>query len=433
MSYKSIYTVPSESNSCLYILIADKPDDLPNLPNLTQPGETSDTKRYAKAGSCARVVSKGRWYILSPSNAWKPLMYMTDELDAAFEDKLNDMKAIRTDVTELKENAASSAEAASKSKQSAADSASAALRSQNAAKKSDDSAKSHADSAAASKLAASESAIAAHASEEGAASSKVAAAISEESASRNAAAAAESQNAAAQSAGNSEASAGNAKKSEEAANKSSTSASVSEKNAKASEDAAAASKTAAKDSETAAKNSANAAKGSEDVAAKLKNTAAQSAEKAKVSEENAAAHEKSAQSWAVGGTSTRDGEDEDNAKYYAQKALALMQKMPFTYSATFLVDAWEEISAENQVNELAYKQTATVSSADSDAPGIVSGSRFLSFGSVQRTDDAETDNALDAALAIINDGDTTSGEGCVTTYVREKPMADVVVDWLMSR
>mgnify|MGYP006899720876 CR=1 FL=1 len=426
MAYKIIQAALTTDVQALYIMATDDVSDLTFVPNMVQTGNTADSRWYAKAGSCARVINKGRWYILSPSNVWKPLMFMTDELDAAFEDKLNDMKAIRTDVTELKENAASSAEAASQSEQSAADSASAALRSQNAAKKSEDSAKSHADSAAASKLAASGSADAAHASEESAASSKAAAASSEESASGSAAAAAKSQSAAAQFAGNSEARAGNAKKSEEAAKKSATSASASEKNAKASENAAAASETAAKDSETAAK-------GSEDVAAKLKDAAAQSAEKAKVSAENAAAHEQSAQSWAVGGTSTRDGEDEDNAKYYAQKALALMQKMPFTYSATFLVDAWEEISAENQVNELAYKQTATVSSADSDAPGIVAGSRFLSFGSVQRTDDAETDNALDAALAIINDGDTTSGEGCVTTYVRKKPMADVVVDWLMSR
>lgn len=433
MAYKIIQAALTTDVQALYIMATDDVSDLTYVPNMVQTGNTADSRWYAKAGSCARVISKGRWYILSPSNTWKPMLYMTDELDAAFEDKLNDMKAIRAEVTELKENAASSAAAASESEQNASDSASAAASSQQASKKSENSAKSHEDSAAASALAAAESADAARISEENAASSKEAAASSEKSASGSAAAAAESQNAAAQSASNSEASAGNAKKSEEAAKKSATSASGSEKNAKASENAAAASETAAKDSETAAKNSADAAKNSENVAAKSKDVAAQSAEKAKASEENAAAHEQSAQSWAVGGTATRDGEDEDNAKYYAQKALALMQKMPFTYSATFLVDAWEEISAENQVDELAYKQTATVSSADSDAPGIVAGSRFLSFGSVQRTDDAETDNALDAALAIINDGDTTSGEGCVTTYVREKPMADVVVDWLMSR
>ena len=40
-----------------------------------------------------------------------------------------------------------------------------------------------------------------------------------------------------------------------------------------------------------------------------------------------------AQSWAVGGTGTRDGEDADNAKYYAKKAQDVAEKIPGTVEA----------------------------------------------------------------------------------------------------
>ena len=40
-----------------------------------------------------------------------------------------------------------------------------------------------------------------------------------------------------------------------------------------------------------------------------------------------------AQSWAAGGTGTRDGEDADNAKYYAKKAQDVAEKIPGTVEA----------------------------------------------------------------------------------------------------
>lgn len=40
-----------------------------------------------------------------------------------------------------------------------------------------------------------------------------------------------------------------------------------------------------------------------------------------------------AQSWAVGGTGTRDGEDVDNAKYYAKKAQDVAEEIPGTVEA----------------------------------------------------------------------------------------------------
>ena len=49
-------------------------------------------------------------------------------------------------------------------------------------------------------------------------------------------------------------------------------------------------------------------------------SAAESAAAASTLADDAAASSTLAESWAVGGTSTRDGEDEDNAKYYAEQA-----------------------------------------------------------------------------------------------------------------
>ena len=58
----------------------------------------------------------------------------------------------------------------------------------------------------------------------------------------------------------------------------------------------------------------------ESVLASYTSAAAASAEEAATSAEAAAKNATLAESWAVGGTGTRDDEDTDNAKYYAQQA-----------------------------------------------------------------------------------------------------------------
>ncbi len=112
-----------------------------------------------------------------------------------------------------------------------------------------------------------------------------------------------------------------------AASASQSAAKTSETNAAASKTAAASSQSAAKTSETnaaasktAAANSASAAKTSETNAATSKTAAANSASAAKTSETNAATSAKTAESWAIGGTGSRSGEDTNNAKYWAEQA-----------------------------------------------------------------------------------------------------------------
>ena len=69
-------------------------------------------------------------------------------------------------------------------------------------------------------------------------------------------------------------------------------------------------------------NSVNTARGYANTATTQAGNAAASATNAKVSETNAANSRKTAQSYAVGGTQSRAGEDTDNAKYYSQQASA---------------------------------------------------------------------------------------------------------------
>ena len=71
---------------------------------------------------------------------------------------------------------------------------------------------------------------------------------------------------------------------------------------------------------TAAQTSAGNAKTSEINAAAHKDAAAKSASASAQSASESAGHAKNAQSWAVGGTGTRPGEDTDNAKFYAKQA-----------------------------------------------------------------------------------------------------------------
>lgn len=126
----------------------------------------------------------------------------------------------------------------------------------------------------------------------------------------------------------------NAKASENAAKASETAAKTSETNAKASETAAAKSATAAAISETNAKASEKSASQSAATATSEAASASQSAsttiDKATIATqkateiigkaESAADSATKAQSYAVGGTGSREGEDSDNAKYYYEQS-----------------------------------------------------------------------------------------------------------------
>ena len=105
----------------------------------------------------------------------------------------------------------------------------------------------------------------------------------------------------------------NVKASETAAAKSATAAAASESNAKASE-------TFASESAATATSEASSASQSADTAAEKADIATQKAAEIIGKAESAEESATKAQSYAVGGTGSREGEDFDNAKYYYQQA-----------------------------------------------------------------------------------------------------------------
>ncbi len=153
----------------------------------------------------------------------------------------------------------------------------------------------------------------AQASAAAAAASEAAAAESEQNAADSAAAAAESQRAAA-------GSASAAAASEAAATQKAAAAQASAEAAAASQEAAAESAAAAGASATAAAGSATAADTSQKAAAASVATASQKAD-------DAADSAAEAESYAHGGTGTRPGEDEDNAKKYYEGAKEIFQDL----------------------------------------------------------------------------------------------------------
>lgn len=101
-------------------------------------------------------------------------------------------------------------------------------------------------------------------------------------------------------------------------------AKTSEENAKTSEDNAKVSETNAKTSETNAKTSETNADASETNAKTSETNASTSEQNAKTSETNALNSANRAQSYAVGGTGTRDGEDTNNSYYYYERVRSII-------------------------------------------------------------------------------------------------------------
>lgn len=188
------------------------------------------------------------------------------------------------------------------------------------------------------KAAAEAAAANAKVSETNAKTSETAAASSASSAEASKTAAAESAATATAQASAADASATKAATSQKAASASESAAKASETAAKAAQTGAETAKSNAKDSATAAAGAARSASGAATAASGSASDAHASATAASSSASQAQASaaaaaqsaasvdgiNKTAQSWAVGGTGTRPGEDTDNAKYWAQQAQAVV-------------------------------------------------------------------------------------------------------------
>ena len=268
-------------------------------------------------------------------------------------------------------------------------------------------------------------------------------------------------------------SADNALKSEENAKKSADNALKSAENVSLSEKNAQSSAASAKSSEDSAKKSAeiayNLSQGAweqfvdqvEESAESVKKDAEKAGEDAKNAERNAAL----SQSWAVGGTGTREGEDANNSKFWAGKsaesangfvgvfdapealsaayptgtpgqiavvlstlsvwlwsgtASAWVDTAEHLYKATFLLDRWTGGASP-------YTQTVDLEPMDGGGP--VSASSTLHSGPMaDGTGDANANAVLISSLNRINNAESiTLGDNTVTVRVPIKPVSDVPV------
>ena len=287
-----------------------------------------------------------------------------------------------------------------------------------------------------------------------------------------------------------DASAEAAANSAKAAAASETNAKTSETNAKSSESAAAASREAAASSESKAASSASAASASQQAAAASENSAAasktaaassasaaaSSQQAAAASESNAAASKTAAassatqaQSWTRGGTGTREGEDTDNAKYWSDRAQAIVDGAQGWYADAAALKAahptgktgqWAIVGATNTVwvwsddagtwvegvgirlykvtfktdswgSSSPYTQTAAVTPV-SAGPNVTANSQICSGFGVR--DDFGTDAAyhLQRLIAVdLNRSKKKSfGNGTLTMTTSNKPKADVELYFL---
>lgn len=207
-----------------------------------------------------------------------------------------------------------------------------------------------------------------------------------------------------------------------AAKTSENNAKTSESNAAGSARAAASSQSAARTSETNAKTSESNAAGSARAAASSQSAAKTSENNAKASENNANTYAIRSQSYAVGGTGTRSGEDVDSSKYYFEQSrksagdsslsaagAAENERQAGRYadsaSNSYTAAHQSQISAEgaaSTASQSANAASASASSAKSSADSA-SGSALSASNSATAAKTSETNAGNSASAAAVSE------------------------------
>ena len=100
------------------------------------------------------------------------------------------------------------------------------------------------------------------------------------------------------------------------------------------------------------------------------------------------------------------------------------------YTGKFTLDGWVASTSEEQVAGYPLAQEVMLTAVTPSAPTVMAASEFLTGCGYDPTGVAETDEILDEVLAIVNAGVTSSLDGGkVRTIVKEKPSAEIVVNW----
>lgn len=102
------------------------------------------------------------------------------------------------------------------------------------------------------------------------------------------------------------------------------------------------------------------------------------------------------------------------------------------YTAKLTLGGWVACTGTDLSNGYAYKQTATLTKSNSNAPTVTASSTFVSGVGFTPTGVVATDEELAEVLDIINAGKTVSGYNSVTVYVQEKPTAEINARWAIT-
>ena len=197
----------------------------------------------------------------------------------------------------------------------------------------------------------------------------------------------------------------------------------------------------AQTAQSASRNAGTAASTASSAAASASDSASQAQASAAAAAKSAASVDginKTAQSWAIGGTGTRPGEDTDNAKYWAKQAQAVAggdfatknEAQGYVTTHNQSVDAHADIrEALNGKAAKALSFTVTLTAAGwSGNAQAVSNSNFAASGYAYTVCPASGSYEAYANAIIYADDVTT--EGKMTFHCSEKPTANLTVNIL---
>lgn len=162
--------------------------------------------------------------------------------------------------------------------------------------------------------------------------------------------------------------------------------------------------------------------------------AAQNAQDAKNAATNAAASSSAASQSATSAEEAAQRAEAaagiDPSNYFTKPQTKSL--VSWQYTCTYDLDNWTASGSTDQSNGYPWTQTVTLTPLDPQAPAITADSVFEPQIGCTPTGVAETDNTLRAALAVIANGNSTSGTGTIATIVQTKPAVDVPVIWTLK-
>ena len=129
---------------------------------------------------------------------------------------------------------------------------------------------------------------------------------------------------------------------------------------------------------------------------------------------------------------TLSGDVAGNLFNMIQQNSAAINAVAAKYKATLTRAGWVTSTSTERNAGYPYAQEATLTALTPGAPTVMESSEFLTGCGYNPTSVAATNEILDEVLAIVNAGVTKSIDGGkVRTIVKEKPSADIVVNWVI--